>query len=216
MAEETVREDSGDIRRKAFVRLGIAAAVTALALSGLWWLDSGNKPAPKPQTTEPTPIVTATAPIPPEAPIPIEEAQPAPEPEILESQTSQEAAPMAPPPPSVHSASSFAEHTRTQAVTPTNRAHALAPQAAKLVAGTPTATSQPSANGRYAVQVGVFSSPAHAQELVDQLTRQGIHAYVETRVHVGPFTNRTEAEKAQAMLKKLGITGMIAPSAATK
>ena len=59
MVEETSREDSGDIRRKALVRLGIAAVVTALALAALWWLGHGTKTAPKPGPAAPTPIVTA-------------------------------------------------------------------------------------------------------------------------------------------------------------
>jgi DedD protein len=222
--ESTVPEDSGDIRRKAFVRLGIAAVVTALALGGLWWLDNSGKTEPKPKPAAPSPIVAAPTQPPPEEPKPVETPQPTPAPEIPEPQPPEEAAAPTtpPPPPAIHPAQmSHAVHTPAQTPHQSSRQTAPALQIQPVAPIAKPAPANPApvqtvSNGRYAVQVGVFSNPAHAQELVDQLNKQGIHAYVETRVHVGPFTNRAEAEKAQAALKKLGITGLIGPSAAMK
>jgi DedD protein len=62
----------------------------------------------------------------------------------------------------------------------------------------------------------VFSNPERARELVNKLTKQGIRAHMETRVHLGPFANREEAEKAQAEMRKLGMQALITPAAATK
>ena len=71
------------------------------------------------------------------------------------------------------------------------------------------ANAEPPAGRGYVVQLGVFTEPANAQELVARLRKQGIRAYTETRVHVGPFLNRAEAEKAQAELRRLGISGVV-------
>ncbi|NCS66322.1 MAG: hypothetical protein AUJ86_00115 [Hydrogenophilaceae bacterium CG1_02_62_390] len=198
MAEDSAHEDSADIRGKVFVRLGIAATVTALALAALWWLDRGGKPPAKPAT--PAAIVVAPPRTPPEITKPAEAPQPVPAPEI---QASEPPLPAVPPPPAVH----LAPH---QAAPQANRATAPAPQAIKPAVSTPVPTA---ADGRYAIQVGVFADPTHAQALVDRLTAQGIHAHLETRVQVGPYANRAEADKAQAVLKKLGITGLITPAA---
>lgn len=210
MAEETAQEDSGDIRRKAFVRLGIAAVVTALALGALWWLDNSGKPASKPKPASPAPIVAAPTRQPPAEPQPTVEPQPAPE--IPAPPPPQEAAPTTPPPPP-----KVNEAPAPQAP----HAAAPAPRRSGESAPAPQATARPpsapaAAEDHYVVQIGVFTNLAHAQELVDRLNKQGIHAYTETRVHVGPFASRAEAEKAQATLKKLGITGLIAQPAATK
>ncbi len=212
MAEETAQEDSGDIRKKAFARLGIAAVVTAVALGGLWWLDNSGKTAPKTKPSTPSPIVAAPIQPPPEEPKPADTPQPTPAPEIPEPPPPEATAPSTPPPPPAIRTAPASRNAHA----PTQAAHQASREATPSPVKPVPAAAPTSANGRYAVQVGVFSDPAHAQELVEQLNKQGIHAYVETRVHVGPFASRAEAEKAQATLKKLGITGLIGPSAATK
>jgi DedD protein len=62
----------------------------------------------------------------------------------------------------------------------------------------------------------VFSNPDNANELVARLKAAGIHAYAETRVQVGPFASRAEAEKARTVLDRMGIKGLIGPAAARK
>ena len=62
------------------------------------------------------------------------------------------------------------------------------------------------------VQVGVFMSPANAQTLQQKLLEAGIPAHTETRVQLGPFQDRREAETAVAKVKKLGVNAvLIAP-----
>ncbi len=58
---------------------------------------------------------------------------------------------------------------------------------------------------RFLVQVGVFSNHVNAEELVTRLQAAGIPAQIESRVQVGPFASRAEADAARAKLKGLGI-----------
>jgi DedD protein len=61
----------------------------------------------------------------------------------------------------------------------------------------------------YMIQVGVFTSPANAQALQQQLQRAGIEAHLETRVQLGPFKDKRDAERALARAKKLGINAVL-------
>src|SRR3954470_16328016 len=76
---------------------------------------------------------------------------------------------------------------------------------AHAVAGAAAAATAKS----YIVQLGVFNSPANAQALQKQLQRAGINARLETRVQLGPFKNKHDADKAITRVKKLGIEGMV-------
>lgn len=61
----------------------------------------------------------------------------------------------------------------------------------------------------YMVQVGVFTSPANAQALQKQLLRAGMESHLETRVQLGPFKDKRDAEKALSRAKKLGINAVL-------
>jgi DedD protein len=61
----------------------------------------------------------------------------------------------------------------------------------------------------YALQAGVFSDPHLAEELHAKLTLNGIPSTLETRVQVGPFNSREEAEAARVKMKELGIDAMM-------
>lgn len=58
---------------------------------------------------------------------------------------------------------------------------------------------------RFLVQVGVFSNHANAEELMNKLHQAGIPAQIESRVQVGPFASRAEADAARAKLKAMGL-----------
>jgi DedD protein len=62
----------------------------------------------------------------------------------------------------------------------------------------------------------VFSNPDNAKQLIERLHREGVKAYSETRVQVGPFRSREEAEQARLALERLGIRAVIAPQGATR
>ena len=61
----------------------------------------------------------------------------------------------------------------------------------------------------YVVQVGVFNSPANAQALQNKLVKAGLPAHTQTRVQLGPFRDRHEAETALAKVRKLGVNAVL-------
>jgi len=61
------------------------------------------------------------------------------------------------------------------------------------------------------LQAGIFASPANAEEMKKKLEAEGYPAYVETRVHVGPFQNRKDADKAREKLKEQGTVTLFIP-----
>lgn len=63
----------------------------------------------------------------------------------------------------------------------------------------------------FLLQAGVFTSPERAEELHAKLTLSGIQSSLETRVQIGPFRTRQEAEKAQVKLRELGIESVLVP-----
>jgi cell division protein FtsN len=62
----------------------------------------------------------------------------------------------------------------------------------------------------FVVQLGLFNTVENAQALRARLEAQGIPVFLETRVVVGPFRDRAEADAAQAKLKALGVAGVVA------
>jgi DedD protein len=61
----------------------------------------------------------------------------------------------------------------------------------------------------FLLQAGVFSSAQRAEELHAKLTLSGVPSTLETRVQVGPFRTRQEAEAAQEKLRELGIGSLL-------
>lgn len=192
--------------------------MTAAALGGLWWLDQGKQAPSKTAaipTTQPAPIRPAQT---PEPALPqVEPMSEAPQESAPQAEPNEAAVPQeAPPPPRVSNAPrlpasipdsppSRPGHAPTQ-TTPLPLPHV---QPAPALPAT-------SASGHFVVQIGVFSSPARAEELVRRLKEKGIRASTETRVHVGPFLNRQEAGKAQAEMRRLGMDGVITTAAPTR
>ncbi|MCQ4144868.1 SPOR domain-containing protein [Vogesella sp. AC12] len=64
----------------------------------------------------------------------------------------------------------------------------------------------------YQVQLGLFSSPDNAEKLVADLKKRGITARTETRVQLGPFRTRAEAEEAMQRLRALGYQPLLIPA----
>lgn len=76
------------------------------------------------------------------------------------------------------------------------------------------AAQEPAAAGRFVVQVGAFADPVRAREVRLKLERAGLKTYTHvaetkdgprTRVRVGPFSSKAEAEKAAEKIKKLNL-----------
>ena len=73
-------------------------------------------------------------------------------------------------------------------------------------------------SGRFIVQIGAFADEGAAREVRQKAERTGLKTYVQvvdtkagkrTRVRVGPFATRAEADKAAETLKKAGLSGAV-------
>ena len=92
-----------------------------------------------------------------------------------------------------------------------------AARARALLEGRSPAAAQPAAaatqGGRFIVQVGAFADDAAVREARQKAERAGVRTYTKdgkrTRVRVGPFGSREEADKAAATLKKAGLAGAV-------
>ncbi len=87
-------------------------------------------------------------------------------------------------------------------------------QAKALLEGKDVVKKADAHAGRFVVQVGAFSDAARAHEARLKLERAGLKTYTQvaetkdgrkTRVRVGPFATKAEADKAAAKIKKLGL-----------
>jgi len=239
---DSTQPDNEEIRKKALTRLAVAGLVTATALAGLWWLDQDKKQsASKPVATpQPNPIRSADG-----QNAQVTEAEEAEtllgEDEVItEEHAAEEAAitqeapfegvpPGPPPPPKV----SNTVRPNQASVKPGNAPPMPPPSAIpntpgaqplpSTTAGTVNRTGSSPANIKpahsgpgFVVQLGVFNDPMRAVEMVQRLKQQGIKASTETRVHLGPFLNQQEAEKAQSAMRRLGMNTVITPAPATK
>ncbi len=92
-------------------------------------------------------------------------------------------------------------------------------RAQALLEGKPSADkAQPTEGGRFIVQVGAYADAAKAREVRLKMERGGIKTYTHvantkdgqlTRVRVGPFASRSEAEQAAAKVKKLDLPASV-------
>jgi DedD protein len=121
--------------------------------------------------------------------------------------------------------------TAATAATAANTAVALKPAASKPTAARPAddgaraqlllngqAASTPAA--RVAVQVGAFSDADKLREIRQKLEKLGLKTYIQvvevdgvkrTRVRVGPFESRADADKAAARIKAAGLPVVFVP-----
>jgi DedD protein len=58
---------------------------------------------------------------------------------------------------------------------------------------------------QFALQMGVFSNLANAEDLRAKLELNGIPSTIEARVRIGPFRTQGEVDDARAKLKELGL-----------
>jgi DedD protein len=94
-----------------------------------------------------------------------------------------------------------------------------AARALALLEGKPAAAAAPADSGRFVIQVAALAARDKVEELQDKLRDAGIKSFTQksptgelTRVKVGPFGSREEAEKARAKLQKIGLSGSLAPA----
>jgi DedD protein len=167
-------------------RLITAAALIALAIGALALVDQfrGRPPRPAPAHEPSLALITT----------------PAPDSDATPGKTTQDADPA--PPPNLVSNEMVAPPRPPDAAAPSSPAGAKG-----RTQGTALATGK-----AYLVQVGIFNSPVNAQALQKQLQHAGLQARLETRVQLGPFKDKRDADKALARARKLGIDAVLVGS----
>jgi DedD protein len=148
--------------------------------------DVAARPAPSRATTKPPSRAAATVP-------PLTPPSP-PSPARTEQETGQK--PSLPRP----------ETARAEA----SRPEALRPETTRTLPSRQSSTLPRPLPG-YTLQAGVFTDPRRAEEIHTRLAQEGIPVTLETRVLVGPFRNRNEAESARAKMKAMGIDALLMP-----
>lgn len=150
-------------------------------------------------------VVQATKPVPADGPKPA----PAPEPAPLTKPSE-----AAPKPPAVKAEVKPAP-SKTDKTEPVAKPKDDGNKARALLDGKP-----PAAKGeRHVVQVGAFSDPAKVREVRRKLEQAGMITFTQvvetsdgkstTRVRVGPFSSREEADKAAAKVRKLDLSAAV-------
>lgn len=212
----TVREACEALEKQASTRRRLWGLVLlnvllagALAAGYLAWsrvqagppaaaIEPASTPVPVPaavvEVSAPPAAESVAAPVAEPAPAAASEPQPAPvevPPVLLVEPAASEPAPPAPPVPPI-----------------------LAP-APKPVAADPPAASS---NREFAINVGLFADPANAEKAHARLLEAGLPAYTQiaempkgarTRVRVGPFSSRAQADAAAERIRALGLDAQI-------
>ena len=161
-----------------------------------------------PAKTAPAPA--AQAPVPATASVPAPE--PAPPPVVAEpaAVAPASAAPVAVAPPPAPAPRPAPEPSEAQ------RAQALLE--GKPVAAAPAAVASEAKAARFVVQAGAYTDAATLREARQKVEKLGLKTYTQvietdsgsrTRVRVGPFDTREEAEKAAARIKSSGLAANI-------
>lgn len=153
-------------------------------------------PAPKPAAPAASKAAMSTPPLTAEAPASVLAAPRAAEPTAPRKESPTVAAAPVPVPP---------------AAAPAPAAKPPAP------APVPAATTAP-ASSRFIVQVGAFAEASAVREARAKLEKLGLPSYTQvvetangqrTRVRVGPFTSREDADKAAAKVKAAGLAAAV-------
>ncbi len=103
------------------------------------------------------------------------------------------------------------EPVKTETAKPATKA-VVAKPAGKPAGEPPTAAVQ----SGFVVQIGAYASEQTAQEVEKKLVQQDIKAYIDkagsmSRVRVGPFKTREEADKVHATLALQGLNPIVVP-----
>ena len=213
------QKEQQQLKTQLLWRLGIAGTLIAGVLGAIAWFDQDKKnAAPEVQIPQIAPvasIASAITHIEPASAVASEpEAAPtisaAPSPAvatIAPNQTQSE------PISNIPKRTTETSQTKKPATVP---APTALPEPTLTLAPT-TPPSLPAANFPaassshlgFSVQAGVFLHASNAEKLLAQIQTAGIPAYLETRVQIGPFKTRAEADAAVKKLRKLGIEPII-------
>ena len=225
--------DLSSIKRKLVWRMGLAGLMIVALLGGLALFDymsATSDVEPAPQYTQPVPVPkkSVTQPVTPVEPVaelkdarkdaapeatsaPVDKAAPK-----IEMPGRQEAASS----PAPAKASGGVLRGGSGAVSSGGAVRSAEPRTQSAPAASRAndeAVQPPVTLSRFfpgfALQAGVFADPRRAEELHARLTLEGIPATIETRVQVGPFKTRQEADAAREKLKAMGVDTVLLPPA---
>lgn len=227
------QKEQQQLKTQLLWRLGIAGTLIASVLGAIAWLDRDEKnAAPEVQIPQIAPAASAIVAASPE-PIIQDEVASAP---IATETPAPTVAPTSSPTPVAAAAAARNAPNQTQIEAISNvpkRQTELAPSkksistpepykaaseptfklntAEKTLAITPPAQFPAASSTQlgYSVQAGVFLHSNNAEKLLAQIQAAGIPAYLETRVQIGPFKTKAEAEAAVKKLRKLGIEPIV-------
>lgn len=206
---------------------------------------TGNRSQPEPlapQFTEPVPVAKKTVTQPLTSTEPVAESQDATKtavPETTAAPADRMSTAALPPPPEIAAQPSKARQGKAPVRPPAAGAtaavparpaaakadapSAIAPFSGQAGTGSPAVSAsqrQPQVLPRLlsgiSLQAGVFADPRRAEELHARLLQEGIPATLETRVLVGPFRNREEADAARAKMLVMGIDSVQLPKTGKK
>lgn len=95
-----------------------------------------------------------------------------------------------------------------------------AARALALLEGRPDPRNAEKKSEKFVIQVAALATKEKVNELQSKLSSAGIRSYTQkvgtgagerTRIRVGPFTSKEEAEKVRARIVKLGLNGSLVP-----
>lgn len=114
------------------------------------------------------------------------------------------------------SASAAVEPPKPAPPPATKSAIADSARAQAILEGKPALPSAPAAGNSFVVQIGAFGDGAKAASIAADLKRRGFAAYTEkvgtmTRVRIGPFGGRDDADKAAQRVRASGLSGSVVP-----
>lgn len=236
----TATTEPPDLKRKLALRMTFAGLMIVALLATLAVFDRLSAPdEPEVQTprfTEPVPVPKKeiTQPVKPAEPpaevaknepkpaepedsaVPVDKSQPPLEaparPEILAQPVLPRTAPSGRSPQAAPQAPATSQASPVRAPETPPATESVAPASVREPVLPARAPAPPRLFSGYALQAGVFSDSHLAEELHAKLTLNGIPSTLETRVQVGPFKSREEADAARAKMKELGIDAvMLAP-----
>ncbi len=241
MPEQPSLDDQNEIKKRAIRRVIVASVLVAAAIAALTVLTRYKSEAPVARTTtqgtalppaaqpEPAVPVQEEMAAPPTTP-PEQEAQPTapppPPPEVVNVPATAEPAPKTAKPASVRpgaeaEVSARPAPAKPAATQPQAAARAVQEtqpvQPAKPIAEKPAEKAPPPAKAAepapkaYTVQLGVFSNPTNALQLQEKLAQNGIKSYTETKLNVGPFQSKAEADQALAKIRAMGVSAVVVP-----
>ncbi len=205
--ESKPRPVSGPITIEGVRSDGAAPVVVAPA--------SSPSPAPAPVASTPPAPAPDPAPVPSPVPAPV----PAPQAVATVPPATRPASAAAPADP----IAAFSEPAARKPAEKATEKPASKPEAPKPASPKPEPpkADTPKADGvRYAVQVGAFAEAAAVRDTRAKLDKLGLRSSVQTvdtangprtRVRIGPYATREEADKAAAQLRAAGLPGMIVP-----